>query len=83
MLGVYENTTIDDLKACYKSLVLSCHPDRNSNEDSAQRFVEVREAWEILSDAEARQCYDKYLGDRRYVDDFFDCFLEIIDDKMI
>ena len=66
MLGVNENTTIDDLKACYKSLVLSCHPDRNSAEDSAQRFVEIREAWEILSDADARLCDDTYLEDRRY-----------------
>jgi DnaJ-class molecular chaperone len=66
VLGVDENTTMDELKASYKSLVLSCHPDRNSAEDSAQRFVEIREAWEILSDAEARQCYDKFLSDRRY-----------------
>ncbi len=77
---MHENTTIEDLKACYKSLVLSSHPDRNSAEDSAQRFVEIREAWEILSDAEAKQCYDKYLGDRRCEADFEKGFLKLIDE---
>ena len=47
--------------------MLSFHPDRNSQEGSAEKFVAIREAWEILSDPEARLCYDAYLADRRCV----------------
>jgi hypothetical protein len=65
ILGVEENTTIEEIKSSYKSLVLSSHPDRNPSEDAAEKFVAIREAWEILSDPEARNSYDTYLADRR------------------
>ena len=61
-----QNATFEEIKESYKSLVLSSHPDRNSSEGSAEKFVLIREAWEILSDSEARICYDKYLGEQRY-----------------
>jgi DnaJ-class molecular chaperone len=69
-----ETTSPDILKASYKSLVLSNHPDRSKEVDSQQKFVAVREAWEILSNPEAKESYDRFLADRRF--DFWVVFLK-------
>jgi DnaJ-class molecular chaperone len=59
ILGVGESASNDEIKKAYRSLSLKCHPDRNPNDESAkERFQKVSEAYESLSDEQARREYD-------------------------
>lgn len=49
ILGVSENATLTEIKKAYRSLALKFHPDKNSGEDAAERFIRITEAYEILT----------------------------------
>ncbi|XP_029313346.1 dnaJ homolog subfamily B member 6b [Cottoperca gobio] len=61
-LGVQRNSTQDDIKKAYRKLALKWHPDKNpDNKDEAEkRFKELSEAYEVLSDENKRNTYDRY-----------------------
>nr|AYN74404.1 heat shock protein [Acipenser oxyrinchus oxyrinchus] len=61
-LGVQRNATQEDIKKSYRKLALKWHPDKNpDNKDDAERkFKELSEAYEVLSDANKRDVYDRY-----------------------
>lgn len=61
VLGVPKNASEDDIKKAYRRLAKQYHPDMNPGDKSAEeKFKEVSEAYEILSDAQKRQRYDAY-----------------------
>ncbi|GJM20846.1 MAG: chaperone protein DnaJ [Planctomycetota bacterium] len=61
VLGVARDASEADLKKAYRKLALKFHPDRNKDDDSAaERFKEVSEAYEVLSDAKKRGVYDQF-----------------------
>ena len=65
VLGVPKNATEDDIKKAYRKLAMKHHPDRNQAEgDDAkkaeEKFKEVKEAYEMLSDPQKRAAYDQY-----------------------
>ncbi|MCS7205183.1 MAG: molecular chaperone DnaJ [Leptospiraceae bacterium] len=61
ILGVSRNATLDEIKSAYRKLALKYHPDRNRDDPSAEeKFKEITEAYEVLSDPEKRAIYDKY-----------------------
>lgn len=61
VLGVSKNASDDDLKRAYRKLAMKYHPDRNANNKEAEeKFKEVKDAYEILSDAQKRRAYDAY-----------------------
>lgn len=59
ILGVDENASADAIKKAYRKLARENHPDRNPNSPSAEeRFKEIQEANDVLSDPEKRKQYD-------------------------
>ncbi len=62
VLGLQKDCTEKDIKKAYKKLAIKYHPDKNldDKETANVKFREVSEAYEILSDSEKRDQYDKY-----------------------
>jgi len=71
ILGVSRNASEREIKQAYRRLARKYHPDVNPNDKSAEaKFKEINEAYEVLSDKETRQKYDRY-GERwQYADQF-------------
>ncbi len=61
VLGVSKDATEADIKKAYRNLALKYHPDRNPGDKRAEeRFKEINEAYEVLSDPEKRARYDRF-----------------------
>jgi DnaJ-class molecular chaperone len=60
ILEVKENSTLNDIKKAYKKLALKYHPDK-SNMDSTSKFIEISNAYNILSDENKRKEYNNIL----------------------
>ena len=61
VLGVSRNASEADIKKAYRRLAMKYHPDRNAGDASAQqKFVEAKEAYEVLTDPKKRSAYDQF-----------------------
>lgn len=71
ILGVDKNATQNDIKKAYRKLARKYHPDLNPNDPSAkEKFQEINEANEVLSDPEKRKKYDEYGENWKHADEF-------------
>jgi molecular chaperone DnaJ len=87
VLGVKRDAEADEIKKAYRQLALKNHPDKNPGDAEAEkRFKEAAEAYEVLSDREKRQRYDRYghaglegagVHDFRNADDIMSAFGDI------
>jgi curved DNA-binding protein len=59
-LGVPRSASQDDITKAYRKLARQYHPDNNTEAAATQKFKEINEANEVLSDPEKRAKYDKY-----------------------
>jgi len=60
VLGIARDASEDDIRSAYRKLARQYHPDVNAADDGAEKFREVTEAYEVLSDAQRRQRYDMF-----------------------
>jgi curved DNA-binding protein len=61
VLGVGRSASADEIKAAYRKLARKFHPDLNPGDKPAEeRFKELQEAYDVLSDTENRKLYDQY-----------------------
>jgi len=60
VLGVSKNASEDDLKKAFRKLARQYHPDVNKDPGAEDKFKELGEAYEVLSDPQKRQRYDQF-----------------------
>ena len=67
ILGVPEKATADEIKKAYRKLAIKHHPDKNQGDKKAEeKFKELNEANEVLSDPEKRKKYDELAENLKY-----------------
>lgn len=71
VLGITKNATEEEIKKAYRKMARKYHPDLNpNNKEAEQKFKEVNEANEVLSNAENRKKYDAYGKDWKHAEEF-------------
>jgi len=60
ILGVSRKADANEIKKAYRKLAKKYHPDVNADAEAKQKFAEVQEAYDVLSDDEKRKLYDQY-----------------------
>lgn len=60
VLGVSRDATPDQIKKAYRKLAMKYHPDVNKAPDAEEKFKEINEAYEVLSDEKKRAQYDQF-----------------------
>jgi molecular chaperone DnaJ len=72
-LGLKKDASADEIKKAYRKLAAQYHPDKNPGDASAEeKFKEVQNAYDVLSDADKRKQYDTFGGDGRRAGPGFD-----------
>jgi len=60
ILGVARSASDDEIKKAYRKLALKYHPDKNQSPGAEEKFKEIGEAYDVLSDSKKKQIYDQY-----------------------
>lgn len=60
ILGVSREASDDEIKRAFRRLAKQYHPDANPDGETSEKFKEIGEAYQVLSDPEKRQMYDRY-----------------------
>lgn len=60
VLGLTKGASDDEIKKAYRKLSKKYHPDINKEADAEEKFKEISEAYEILSDSQKKAAYDQY-----------------------
>lgn len=60
ILQISKNASADQIKKKYRQLALKYHPDKNNSEQAEQKFKQISQAYQVLSDPQKKQKYDVY-----------------------
>lgn len=60
ILGIDKNASVDTIKESYRKLAKKYHPDVNKAPDAEEKFKEITEAYEVLTDPKKKDMYDRY-----------------------
>ncbi|HEY55788.1 MAG TPA: molecular chaperone DnaJ [Dehalococcoidia bacterium] len=60
VLGIDRNATDEEIKKAFRKLAFKYHPDHNHEDKTGEKFKEVNEAYEVLSDPDKRASYDRF-----------------------
>lgn len=61
ILGVSQNASLTEIKSAFRQLAKKYHPDRNSSSDAANKFLQIKKAYDVLSNSRLRFRYDQML----------------------
>ena len=60
VLGIPRDATDEEIKRAFRKLAFKYHPDHNHDDNAGEKFKEVNEAYEVLSDPDKRAAYDRF-----------------------
>lgn len=60
VLGVKKDASATDIKKAYRQLALKYHPDRNKTKEAVEKFKEISESYEVLSNPQKKSQYDQF-----------------------
>jgi DnaJ-class molecular chaperone len=85
ILELNTNANHNDIKKNFRSLALKFHPDKNSDSNASEKFNQIRIAYEILSDPNKKQKYDKMIEPKKkhFTDTIFLFLKQITNPKII
>lgn len=60
VLGISKSDSQEDIRKAFRKMAMDYHPDRNKSSDAPDKFKEINEAYQVLSDSQKRAQYDRF-----------------------